>query len=118
LKEENLQAVEMLGEVIGIKRGLRILFVALLLITVGLSLLSTANANSLNAYSLQYINFLNLYRYPMAFGKNVLKIFMGVGNQTKAANQIHLEVTQISQLLTDPMTVQSIFDEKLNKPRM
>lgn len=83
----------MLDEVIVMKRGLRILLITLLLFTVGLSFLSTANANSLNDYSLQYINFLNLYRYPMAFGKNVLKVVMGVGNLTKAANQIHLEVT-------------------------
>lgn len=54
----------------------------------------------------------------MAFGKNMLKTFLGVGNLTKAANQIHFQVTQISQLLTDPMTVQSIFDESLNKPRI
>lgn len=84
-----MQPVEMLQEVIKIKRGLRLLFVALLLITVGLYFLSTANANALNEYSLQYINFLNLYRYPMAFGKNILKTFLGVGNMTKAVNQIH-----------------------------
>lgn len=118
MKEENLQPVEMLEEVLKIKRGLRLLLVALLLITVGLSFLSTANANSLNHHSLQYISFLNLYRYPMAFGKNMLKTFMGVGNLTKAANQIHFQVAQISQLLTDQMTVQTIFDANLNRPRI
>jgi hypothetical protein len=108
----------MLEEVIKVKRGLRLLLVALLLITIGLSFLSNANANSLNHYSLKYINFLSLYRYPMAFGKNVIKTFMGVGNLTKATNQIHFQVTQISQLMADPMTLQSIFEEELNKPRM
>jgi hypothetical protein len=107
-----------MDEVGQIKRGLRVLVVVLLLMTVGLLALTTENANALNEYSLQYINFLSLYRYPMAFGKNVLKVFLNVGNQTKAVSQIHLEVTRISQLLADPMTIQSIFDEGLNQPNM
>jgi hypothetical protein len=95
----------MMSELIWLKRGLRCLLFVFLLITVGLLLLTRYNTNNLNDYSVQYINFLNLYRYPMAFGKNVMKVFFNVGNQTKAVNQIHLEVTQITQFLSDPMTI-------------
>lgn len=91
-----------MDELIKLKRSLRLLVLILLGITLGLMILTQANANNLNNYSLQYINFLNLYRYPMAFGKNILKTFMKVGNQTKAINQIHFQVDQISLALRDP----------------
>lgn len=54
----------------------------------------------------------------MAFGKNILKTMLNVGNQTKAIGQINLEIIQITALMSDPMTLQSIFDPSLNIPKM
>ena len=54
----------------------------------------------------------------MAFGTNVLKTFLNVGNQTKTVNQIGFQVSQISRLLADQLTIKSIFDESLNRPQI
>lgn len=69
---------------------MRVLITILVMMTLGLYLLTFQDSNNLNDYSIQYINFLNLYRYPMAFGKNILKTMLNVGNQTKAIGQIDL----------------------------
>jgi hypothetical protein len=104
-------------EIKKIKRGMRLLLIVLIMMTIGLNYLTNRDATYLNSYSIEYINFLNLYRYPMAFGKNVLKTMLNVGNQTKATNQIYLEVVQITGLMADTMTLESIFDLNLNLPK-
>lgn len=101
-----------------IQTSMRVLITILVLMTFGLYLITYKDANNLNNYSIQYINFLNLYRYPMAFGKNILKTMLNVGNQTKVIGQINLQINKITSFMSDPMTIQSIFDSSLNVPKM
>jgi hypothetical protein len=100
-----------------LKKVMRLLTLILILMSIALLYLTITDANNLNDYSIQYINFLNLYRYPFAFGKNVLKVFLNVGNQAKAVSQINMQVAKITQFLSDPKTIQSIFDPNLNLPK-
>lgn len=118
LKEENLQPNKMIAEVSRIKKVLRFLVTILVFITIGLAILTYQDASNLNNYSIQYINFLNLYRYPMAFGKNILKTMLNVGNQSKTIDQIHSQSAIMTALMSDPMTLQTIFDNELNIPKI
>lgn len=54
----------------------------------------------------------------MAFGKNILKVALNVGNKPKTINQIYSHTNILSKVMGDPMTLQSIFDPNLNTPKV
>jgi hypothetical protein len=94
-----------MAELNQLKKIIRFSILIIILMSIGLLYLTITNTNNLNKYSIQYINFLNLYRYPFAFGKNILKVFLNVGNLPKAMSQINLQVAKITQFLSDPLTI-------------
>ena len=117
-KEDNLKPNRMILEITRIKIAMRLLVMILVSITIGLTILTYRDANNLNRYTIQYINLLGLYRYPMAFGKNILKTMLNVGNQSKTIDQIHSQTAIMTDLMSDPMTLQSIFNPTLNIPKL
>jgi hypothetical protein len=46
----------------------------------------------------------------MSIGKNYMKYFLNLGNQTKVVNQINVVYNQIVTFSQDPFTIETIFD--------
>ena len=47
----------------------------------------------------------------MALGKNYMKLFLKVGNQTKVTNQIKSQTASVLKFVSDPLTLQTLFDQ-------
>lgn len=89
----------------------------LLVLILALSFVTRSDAEGLQDYSTQYLNFLNMYRFPMALVKNYMKLFLKVGNQTKVANQIGSATKQFLGYASAPLTLKTLFDPSLNVPK-
>jgi len=46
----------------------------------------------------------------MGLTKNYMKYFLNLGNQTKTANQIKSHTTNVLKFVSDPSTLQTLFD--------
>lgn len=59
------------------------LFIIITIISIVILLQVTTNdSNKLNDYGIKFINFMLLYRYPMALANFYAKSFLNIGNQT------------------------------------
>jgi hypothetical protein len=67
----------------------RIFIIIIVSSIIILSQLTTSDNKNLNDYGGQFINFMLMYRYPMALANNYIKSFLNVGNQTKINNQLN-----------------------------
>jgi hypothetical protein len=114
LKEKNLRPVKSHPEISFIKIVLTTLVGALLLIILIFGVSTYNQFGALKGDVISYFNFLNLYRYPMSIGKNYMKYFLGLGNQTKVINQISLAYSQIVAFSQDPFTLKTIFNSNIN----
>ena len=47
-----------------------------------------------------------------------MKLFLKVGNQTKVANQIKSQTSSVLKFVSDPLTLQTLFDQQLNVPNI
>lgn len=75
---------------------------------------SDDNGHSLNDYSSQFINYMNMYRFPVVLATNVMKNFLKVGNQTKIAAQIKAATNGFASSSQSELTKITLFDQALN----
>lgn len=54
----------------------------------------------------------------MSIGKNYMKYFLNLGNQTKVVNQINVVYNQIVTFSRDPFTIETIFNADVNRPQI
>lgn len=66
----------------------------------------------------QFLNFLNLYRFPFALTKNYMKNFLNVGTQSSVIAQIGVGTQNVLTFNSDPLTIKTLFDPMLNVPSL
>jgi hypothetical protein len=77
---------------------------------------SVDEAVKIQNYSEQYITFMQCYRIPMILGNNYLQSIMRIGNQTKISSQISQLSATFSQLSSNPIILQTLYDLNINLP--
>jgi hypothetical protein len=75
-----------------------------------LLLITKNDTSTINANIVQFLNFLNLYRFPMALSKNYMKSFLNIGSQSSVTSQIALGTQNVIFFNSDPLTLKSLFD--------
>lgn len=100
-----MRPVKKHAEISFIKFVLGVMMVSLLLINLTYAIQTYKELHSLQGNAISYFNFLNLYRFPMSIGKNFMKTFLNLGNQTKVMSQINLIYSQIITFSQDPFTI-------------
>lgn len=75
-----------------------------------------SDTDTINANITQFLNFLNLYRFPMALSKNYMKNFLSIGTQSSVISQITLQTQSFLAFNSDALTLKTLFDESLNVP--
>lgn len=118
LKDENLKINDTLSEITEIKRAIRLNTLLISGLIIILLLVSFRDTNNLKSKVTQFLNFLNIYRYPMGLSKNYMKYFLELGNQTKVANQIKSHTNEVLKFVSDPLTLKTLFDQQLNVPKI
>lgn len=81
---------------------------------LALSQITEADSNNLMDYGNQYINFMNMYRFPIILVTNYMKSFLNIGNQTKVASQIAAVTKNMQFYASQPLTMRTLFDTSLN----
>jgi hypothetical protein len=81
-----------------------------------LLIITESNGTKLTKYSNQFINYMNMYRFPIILATNYMKSFLNVGNPTKVAAQIQSSSTNFFNGFNLELTQITIFDKHLNPP--
>lgn len=105
LKEKNLRPAESHAEISFVKIMLVVMVVGILFVNIVYATRTYAELESFQGNIISYFNFLNLYRFPMSVGKNFMKRFLNLGNQTKVISQINVIYSQIITFSQDPFTI-------------
>jgi len=71
-----------LDELTHIKLIIRLFTLIIVGSIIMLIILTRGDAVSVISYSNQYINFMNMYRYPVSLGVNYMKLFLSIGNKS------------------------------------
>jgi len=74
---------------------------------------TSSDGNNLNNYGKQFINFMNIYRFPIVLGTNYLKSILAVGNQTKVNSMINSATTNMIYYSSHPLTLKTLYDQDL-----
>ena len=75
-------------EISKIKKAMRLYSIFMALSIITLSLIDYTNSVFLNEYSEEYINFMQLYRYPIVLGNDYYSRLLNIGNQTNIMKKI------------------------------
>ena len=87
--------------------------VTVICLSLSLFTIST-NSSHLITHSNQFINLMYIYRLPIILNINYLKSSLKMGNETKANRTIAAGTNTMLSFVSDPLTISSIFDVKIN----
>lgn len=116
VKEEMLDPVDTHALIRHFKLSSRVYLGIMVVLVVTVVGMTSANTSALISYSNQFINYMAMYRFPIILATNLIKNFMGVGNQTKVIAQINSSSLSFLANSRSPLTKVTLFDQALNPP--
>jgi|688.fasta_scaffold759937_1 hypothetical protein len=75
-----------------------------------LLIITSKNATSLTSYSNQFINYMNMYRFPAIIATNYMKSFLSVGNVAQVNRQIKTASTNFLTGASLQLTKKTLFN--------
>lgn len=81
-------------------------------------IITNRDTSTINNNITQFLNFLNLYRFPFALTKNYMKNFLNLGSQTSVIAQIGVGTQNVLVFNSEPLTIKTLFDPQLNVPQL
>lgn len=72
----------------------------------------------MSEYADQFVNFMTLFRFPLAFNINYMKRVSEIGNATHLDKRILFFKENFINTSQNTKTLKTLFDKDLNKPKI